>query len=155
LDKLQNSNIHRYVIEEMRRKLNEMKKMRWKITLRRFKAHAGIWGNELADKLAKKAATKENFTESYKRVPKSVVLRELEGEGVRKWQREWTRTAKGRTTKEFFPDLAERIKMKINFTQNFTTIVTGHGKTRAYLHRFKIVENQHAPVAKRTRQQTT
>jgi len=29
--------------------------------------------------------------------------------------------------------------MKINITQNFTTIVTGHGNIR-YLHRFKIIE---------------
>ena len=26
-------------------------------------------------------------------------------------------------------------------TQNFTAIVTGHGKTKAYLHRFKIIED--------------
>ena len=31
--------------------------------------------------------------------------------------------------------------MKLNPTQNFTTIVTGHGKTKAYLHRFKIIED--------------
>jgi ribonuclease HI len=57
LNKLQNSNIHTYIIEEIRRKLTEMKKTRWKITLCWVKAHAGIRGNELADTLAKKAAT--------------------------------------------------------------------------------------------------
>jgi hypothetical protein len=31
--------------------------------------------------------------------------------------------------------------MKLNLTQNFTAIVTGHGKTKAYLHRFKIIED--------------
>jgi ribonuclease HI len=98
-DKLQNSNTQTYIIEEIRRKLTEMKKSRWKITLSWVKAHAGIRGNELADTLAKKAATSENITENYKRVPKSVVLRELEKESVRKWQREWTRTIKGITTK--------------------------------------------------------
>jgi hypothetical protein len=30
--------------------------------------------------------------------------------------------------------------MKINRTHNFTTIVTGHGNIRSYLHRFKILE---------------
>jgi ribonuclease HI len=49
LDKLQNSNIHTYKIEEIRRKLTEMKEVRWKITLRWVKAHAGGRGNELAD----------------------------------------------------------------------------------------------------------
>jgi hypothetical protein len=35
----------------------------------------------------------------------------------------------------------DRIKLKINVTANFTKMVTGHGKPRAYLHRFKIIEN--------------
>jgi hypothetical protein len=30
--------------------------------------------------------------------------------------------------------------MNINITQNFTTMVTGHGNIRSYLHRFKIIE---------------
>ena len=56
------------------------------------------------------------------------------------WQREWDTITKGSTTK-YFPNVEERLKMKLNPTQNFTTIVTGHGKTRAYLHRFKIIED--------------
>jgi hypothetical protein len=31
--------------------------------------------------------------------------------------------------------------MKIGVTQNIVAIVTGHGKTRAYLHPFKLLEN--------------
>jgi predicted hotdog family 3-hydroxylacyl-ACP dehydratase len=31
--------------------------------------------------------------------------------------------------------------MKLNLTQSFTAIITGHRKTRAYLHRFKITED--------------
>jgi primosomal protein N' len=126
-----------------------MKKTRWKITLRLVRAHAGIRGNELADTLTKKAVTNENITESYKRFPRSVVLRELQEESLRKWQREWIRTSKGRTMKEFFPDEVKRINMKINLTQNFITIVTGHGKTRAYLHRFKVIEKTNIPLCQR------
>jgi hypothetical protein len=29
--------------------------------------------------------------------------------------------------------------LKLKFTQKFTAIVRGHGKTRAYIHRFKII----------------
>jgi len=54
-------------------------------------------------------------------------------------------STKGRTTQEFFPEVAERLKMKINRTQNFTTMVTGHGKTKSYLHRFKIIETPTCP----------
>ena len=50
--------------------------------------------------------------------------------------------------KEFFPDVAERLQTKINLTQNLTSIVTGHGKTKAYLHRFKIIENPTCPCGK-------
>jgi len=76
------------------------------------------------------------------------VARELE-ESIRKWQRKWTQTTKGRTTKDFFPDVAERLKMKINLTQNLSAIVMGHGKTKAYLQGFKIIENATCRCAKR------
>jgi len=47
---------------------------------------------------------------------------------------------KGTTTKEYFPTVAERLKMKINLTQLLTTLVTGHGNLKPYLHRFRIIE---------------
>jgi hypothetical protein len=43
--------------------------------------------------------------------------------------------------KEYFPNVEERLKIKLNLTQNFTAIVTVHGKTKEYLHRFKIIED--------------
>jgi len=149
LEKIRNSNIYTYIIEEIRRKLIGVKNTGWNITLRWVKAHAGIKGNELADTLAKKAAKDETMIESYKRIPKSVVARELEEESIRQWQREWTQTTKGRMTKDFFPDVAERLKMEINLTQNLTAIVTGHGETRAYLQRLKIIANASCPCGKR------
>jgi len=56
------------------------------------------------------------------------VKTELEEESVRKWQRNWTQTTKGSVTKEYFPNVEESLKMDINLTQNFTAMVTGHGK---------------------------
>jgi hypothetical protein len=53
------------------------------------KAYVGIQGNELADTLAKVAVTNADSIECYKKVPKSVVLSELGGISVEKWQREW------------------------------------------------------------------
>jgi hypothetical protein len=58
------------------------------------------------------------------------VIKDLEDESVKKWQRNWTLTTKGRETKEYFPYVAERLKMKIKLTQNLTAIISGHGKTR-------------------------
>ena len=57
-------------------------------------------------------------------------MKDLEEESVKKWQREWSQTTKERNTKEYFPGVAERLKMKLQLTQNFTAIVSGHGKTR-------------------------
>jgi hypothetical protein len=73
------------------------------------------------------------------------VKSELEGICFEKWQREWGQTTMGRTTKEYFPVVAERLKMKINITQNFTSMVTGHCNIRSYLHRFKIIETPICP----------
>jgi len=72
---------------------------------------------------------------------------------VKKWQRNWTQTTKGNITKEYFPNVEDRLKMKINLTQKFTAIVTGHGKTKAYLHRFKIIKEPTRPCG--TAEQTT
>ena len=109
-------------------------------TILLVKAHAWIQGNELADTLAKEAATNAGIIEGYKKVPKSVVISELGGISTEKWQRELDQTTKGEITKEYFQVVAERLKMKINITQNFTTMVTGHGNIRSYLHRFNIIE---------------
>jgi hypothetical protein len=39
----------------------------------------------------------------------------------------------------------QRLKMKILITLEFTTIVTRHGKTKSYLHRFKLADNPTCP----------
>jgi ribonuclease HI len=73
LDSLQNNNIHTYLIEKIRQKATEMEQNEWKIQFCWVKAHAGNLGNELADTLAKGAATNLDIAECYSRVPKSVV----------------------------------------------------------------------------------
>ena len=141
---LQNSKIHTNIIEDIRRQWYEMKKAGWQIALRWVQAHAGTRGNELADTLAKKATTNGTITEGYTSIPKSAVLRQLEEGSARKWQRSWTQTTKGSTAKELFPDIEGRLKVKLNLTENVTTILTGHGNIEAYLHIFF----QHAVTAK-------
>ena len=46
------------------------------------------------------------------------------------WQQQWDHATKGSANKEFFPNIKDRLKMKINLTPNITAMVTAHGKTR-------------------------
>jgi hypothetical protein len=61
------------------------------------------------------------------------------------WQREWDTTTKGRITKDYIPKVAERLHTKIHLTQNFTTMVTGHGNIKSYVYRFKIIDAPNCP----------
>ena len=122
-----------------------MRKAGWQITLQWVRAYAGTRGNELADAIAKKATTNGTVPESYTRIPRGVVLRQLEEESLQMWQRSWTQTTKGRTTKENLPDIEGRIKMKLNHTGNITTILTGHWNIKTYLKRFQISDDSTCP----------
>jgi hypothetical protein len=95
----------------------------------------------LADQIEKQAATSRDINECYTRIPKSTVRRELNDDSETKWQSEWDHTTKGAITKSFFPKTAERLKLEVNVTTNLTTIVTGHGNIKSYLHKRKILDS--------------
>jgi hypothetical protein len=118
-----------------------MEMQNWKIEFNWIKAHAGHHGNELPDQIAKEAANSRDINECYTRIPKSAVRRELKDHSVTKWQSEWDHTTKGAITKSFFPKIAERLKLKVKVTANFTTIVTGHGNIKSYLRKYKILDS--------------
>ena len=107
LDSHKNSNIHTYLIGEIRRKVEEMGEINWNMKYCWVKAHVVVQGNEIADTLAKEAATNVDIIECYKKVPKSVVISELGGISIEKWQKEMDQTTKGAITKEYFPVAAE------------------------------------------------
>jgi hypothetical protein len=60
---------------------------------------------------------------------------------ITKWQQHWDAIAKGLVTKEYFPNIKERIKMKINLSPNFTGVGDRTRENKAYLHRFKIIQS--------------
>jgi hypothetical protein len=51
------------------------------------------------------------------------------------WQKQWENTGKGAVTKAFFLSVMSRLKTEIPVFSELT-ILTGHRKTRSYLHRF-------------------
>jgi len=70
------------------------------------KAHNNIYGNELADHLAKEATTSREAEIIYSKIPKSVVIR-TKRRRCRSVQSEWDASTKGAITKSFFPTVGD------------------------------------------------
>ena len=141
LDSLQNPRNHAYLIEEIRKRVATLHDSILQIEFSWIKAHAGILGNETADKLAKEAARTRLIDITFSRIPISSVYHDIQTDSIKRWQKEGQNCTKALTTKQFFPSVDERLKKKVRITQNVAAMLTGHGKTRAYLHRFKIRES--------------
>jgi len=129
LQSLKNTKNHNYLIEEIIKKVIALENSKWTITFTWINAHAGIYGNELADKLAKEAARNDDI--SFDRIPRSEIVQQVRVQSTAKWQNQWERTTKGLTTKQFFPIIKDRLTTKSKLTPNFTALVTAHGKTKA------------------------
>jgi hypothetical protein len=145
LDSINNEYNHSHLTEEIRKRLTKLERSNWTITFASVKAHAGILGNEMADQLAKTAARSKSKTICYNRIPLSTLYRELEDKSRQKWQKNEDETPKAALTEQFYPGITDRLKSKINVTANFSAIVSGHGKTRSYLYRFKLMESAECP----------
>ena len=55
-----------------------------------------------------------------------------------KTETERTTSTKATATRQYFPSVRERLGMRINLTPKLTAVLSGHGKTRAYIHRFNL-----------------
>jgi hypothetical protein len=117
----------------------------WSIHVEWVKAHTGIEGNALGDKL-EAAEDDGELKIVYSRI-RIILATELKKEGLTKWQRQWESTNKGALCRSFFPTVEQRLKLKIPMTLEFTAIVSGHGKTKSYLHRFKLIDNPMCPCS--------
>jgi hypothetical protein len=78
-------------------------------------------------------------------IPKSAVRKKLRAESIEKWENEWQNTTKGEETKIYFHTVAQRLKQRIPLTSKLTTMLTGHGRLKAYYHRFHIIDDPTCP----------
>jgi len=88
---------------------------------------------------------------SFNRILTSTLYSELNEVVTQKWQTDWDNCTKAAITKEFFPNVRDRLKMNISINLNFMAMVTGHGRTRVYLHRLRLIDNATCPCNKEDR----
>jgi hypothetical protein len=85
-------------------------------------------------KLAKEAAADAvELKFEYEKTTKSTTATRLKKEWIAKWQTQWERTSKG------------ALQANLPTSPAFTAIVSRHGKTKSYLHRFGIIDSQTCP----------
>jgi primosomal protein N' len=138
LDSLHNVNNHACIVEEIKKRVAILESSKWQITVSWVKTHVGVYDNELADRRAKEAALSNNTSIAFNKIPKSTLYHEV-AEAKQQWQIEWRKCAKAAITKNYFPTVQDMMKKRINPTPKLTAMVTGNGKTRKYLHLFKLM----------------
>jgi hypothetical protein len=95
-------NNHTYLIEAIRKRVASLESQAWKLTFSWVKAHVGIYGNELADRLDKEAARSNGTSIAFNWNPESTLYYDATEEAKQKWQDQWTACAKAAITKQFF-----------------------------------------------------
>jgi len=80
-DSLENVNNNGYLIDEIRKGVSILDRVSWTIEFSWVKAHIGIYGNELADRLAKDAARNRDTpnTSAYTKLDYSTLRMEAVG----------------------------------------------------------------------------
>ena len=111
----------------------------WPVHLIWSPGHEGIEGNELADLMAKEAATSQ--LEASRAVPqeKRALLSTVKHLLRERWEEEWQSSEQGRQTREFFPSIDYAKVLENNFIHHeLTQVLTGHSALNSHLHKIGI-----------------
>jgi ribonuclease HI len=108
LEATANPKNHQNLVEQIREGVRRLEKYNWTIHFTWVKAYNDNFGNELADQLAKKAASRGEGETAYSKIPKSAVIKVIQEEGELQWQKEWNASTKGDIKKSFFPVIRDR-----------------------------------------------
>jgi ribonuclease HI len=87
IDSIRNTKNHSHLIEETRKKLTSLERANSNIELSWVKAHVGIVGNELGDRLARAVASDNDAKIVFNRLPLSTLISNIEEETKLKWQK--------------------------------------------------------------------
>ncbi|XP_026315787.1 uncharacterized protein LOC113227125 [Hyposmocoma kahamanoa] len=128
---------------KIRANVTEIRKNKNVVNLFWIKAHAGLEGNERADKLAKDAALNKKTRADYDRCPVSFIKRQIRLDSLDEWNRRYVEGTTASTTKIFFPDAisAYGLLRKVELDPLLVQLMTGHGGFSSYLYRFKCKES--------------
>jgi len=94
IDSIRNTKNHSNLIEEIRKKVTSPERANWNIEVSWVKAHVGMVENELADRLAKAAASDSDGKIIFNRLPSRYLISKIEEGTKMKWQKEWEECAK-------------------------------------------------------------
>jgi len=80
LDSLHKPKNHSFHVEEIRKKVASIERKKWSVKFSWVKSHAKTRSNEIADKLAKKAARRGGTEYEYARIPKKLCIKKPENQ---------------------------------------------------------------------------
>ena len=100
------------LVEEVRNRTANLNKKNWKIEFKWVKAHVGMHGNEIADRLAKEATQKYQVT--YRMIAKCTIEKDNWIESIRNGKVNGRKQRKERLLKNFFPSVEGSLAVNLN-----------------------------------------